>query len=48
LAVHIERDERLAAHWEDRLLHESLADLRAFFPEGAAVEAVLQELAQSH
>jgi hypothetical protein len=29
LAVHIERDERLAAYLDDKLLHEAVAQLRA-------------------
>jgi hypothetical protein len=45
LAIHIERDERLAAYWDDQLLRQALVELQGFFPDPSTVESVLQELA---
>ena len=46
LAVHIERDERLAAYWEEKLLSEAFRELRTHFPEATPdFEAALRELA---
>jgi hypothetical protein len=37
LAVHIERDERLNAYWEQKLLTAAVSELRIHFGENATV-----------
>jgi hypothetical protein len=46
LPLHVERDERLGAYWEEKLLTAAVSELRAHFAiRSPEVEAMLEELA---